>query len=91
MTRLTAVPVNGKTTEFIWQGHKLIAEADNDKHWQSYFYEPDSYRSLALEHYYKPPQEYIDSVMALDLTLKIFLNLLKNRIKSTQPSIVLRL
>ena len=68
MTRLTAVPVNGKTTEFIWQGHKLIAEADNDKHWQSYFYEPDSYRSLALEHYYKPPQEYIDSVMALDLT-----------------------
>ena len=40
--------VNGKTTEFIWQGNKLIAETDNDKHWQSYIYEPDSYRPLAL-------------------------------------------
>jgi RHS repeat-associated protein len=34
----------------LWQGSKLIAETDNDKHWQSYFYEPDSYRPLALVH-----------------------------------------
>ncbi|PXZ02742.1 type IV secretion protein Rhs, partial [Gilliamella apicola] len=40
--RRTSKTVNGKTTEFIWQGHKLIAETDNDKHWQSYLYEQDS-------------------------------------------------
>ncbi|OCG61497.1 RHS repeat-associated core domain-containing protein [Gilliamella sp. Fer4-1] len=34
----------------LWQGSKLIAETDNDKHWQSYLYEPDSYRPLALVH-----------------------------------------
>ena len=32
----------------VWQGHKLIAETDNDKHWQSYLYEQDSFRPLAL-------------------------------------------
>ncbi|OCG58028.1 hypothetical protein A9G41_09035 [Gilliamella sp. Nev5-1] len=32
------------------QSNKLIAETDNDKHWQSYLYEPDSYRPLALVH-----------------------------------------
>ncbi|PXZ08195.1 type IV secretion protein Rhs, partial [Gilliamella apicola] len=46
--RRTSKTVNGKTTEFIWQGHKLIAETDNDKHWQSYLYEQDSFRPLAL-------------------------------------------
>ncbi|OCG76693.1 hypothetical protein A9G42_07435 [Gilliamella sp. Nev6-6] len=34
----------------LWQGSKLIAETDNDKHWQSYLYEPDYYRPLALVH-----------------------------------------
>ncbi|OCG78418.1 hypothetical protein A9G42_03110 [Gilliamella sp. Nev6-6] len=34
----------------LWQGSRLIAETDNDKHWQSYLYEPDSYRPLALVH-----------------------------------------
>ncbi|OCG78424.1 hypothetical protein A9G42_03150 [Gilliamella sp. Nev6-6] len=34
----------------LWQGSKLIAETDNDKHWQSYLYELDSYRPLALVH-----------------------------------------
>ncbi|OCG40123.1 hypothetical protein A9G29_08605 [Gilliamella sp. Fer2-1] len=33
---------------YVWQGSRLIAETDNDKHWQSYLYEPDSYRPLAL-------------------------------------------
>jgi RHS repeat-associated protein len=42
--------MDGKTTEFIWQGSRLIAETDNDKHWQTYLYEPDSYRPLALVH-----------------------------------------
>ena len=48
LNRRTSKTVNGKTTEFIWQGHKLIAETDNDKHWQSYLYELDSFRPLAL-------------------------------------------
>jgi RHS repeat-associated protein len=48
--RRTSKTVDGKTTEFIWQGSKLIAETDNDKHWQSYLYELDSYRPLALVH-----------------------------------------
>jgi RHS repeat-associated protein len=30
------------------QSNKLIAETDNDKHWQCYLYELDSYRPLAL-------------------------------------------
>ncbi|OCG61436.1 RHS repeat-associated core domain-containing protein [Gilliamella sp. Nev3-1] len=34
----------------LWQGSRLIAETDNDKHWQSYLYELDSYRPLALVH-----------------------------------------
>ncbi|MCO6540640.1 MAG: RHS domain-containing protein, partial [Gilliamella sp.] len=48
--RRTSKTVDGKTTEFIWQGSRLIAETDNDKHWQTYLYEPDSYRPLALVH-----------------------------------------
>ncbi|SCC25408.1 hypothetical protein GA0061080_105627 [Gilliamella intestini] len=32
----------------LWQGNGFIAESDNDKHWQSYIYEPDSHRPLAL-------------------------------------------
>nr|WP_237397765.1 RHS repeat-associated core domain-containing protein [Gilliamella sp. Pas-s25] len=48
--RRTSKTVDGKTTEFLWQGNRLIAETDNDKHWQTYLYEPDSYRPLALVH-----------------------------------------
>ncbi len=39
--------VDGVTTEFFWQGDKLIAEHHKDKH-RSYIYEPDSFRPLAL-------------------------------------------
>ncbi|EFQ63797.1 rhs family protein [Pseudomonas fluorescens WH6] len=39
--------VNDITTEFFWQGDKLIAEHHADRH-RSYLYEPDSFRPLAL-------------------------------------------
>ncbi|MGZ9704658.1 RHS repeat-associated core domain-containing protein [Pseudomonas sp. GNP013] len=39
--------VDDKTTEFFWQGDKLIAEHHADRH-RSYLYEPDSFRPLAL-------------------------------------------
>ncbi|MGE1156010.1 RHS repeat domain-containing protein, partial [Pseudomonas kitaguniensis] len=39
--------VDEKTTEFFWQGDKLIAEHHADRH-RSCIYEPDSFRPLAL-------------------------------------------
>ncbi|MEX5593130.1 RNase A-like domain-containing protein [Pseudomonas orientalis] len=39
--------IEEKTTEFFWQGDKLIAEHHADQH-RSYLYEPDSFRPLAL-------------------------------------------
>ncbi|WLH81954.1 DUF6531 domain-containing protein [Pseudomonas sp. FP2335] len=39
--------VEGVTTEFFWQGDKLIAEHHAERH-RSYLYEPDSFRPLAL-------------------------------------------
>ncbi|WP_434694561.1 RHS repeat protein [Pseudomonas sp. Z1-14] len=39
--------VDGQTTEFIWQGDQLIAES-SDQHYQSYVYEPGTFRPLAL-------------------------------------------
>ncbi|MBJ2215884.1 RHS domain-containing protein [Pseudomonas carnis] len=39
--------VDDKTTEFFWQGDKLIAEHHAERH-RSYLYEPDSFRPLAL-------------------------------------------
>ncbi|MGX5797164.1 RHS repeat-associated core domain-containing protein, partial [Pseudomonas sp. E2-15] len=39
--------VDGITTEFFWQGDKLIAEHHADRH-RSYIYEPESFRPLAL-------------------------------------------
>ncbi|OZO02467.1 type IV secretion protein Rhs, partial [Pseudomonas sp. IB20] len=39
--------VDGITTEFFWQGDKLVAEHHADCH-RSYLYEPDSFRPLAL-------------------------------------------
>ncbi|NVZ97937.1 RHS domain-containing protein, partial [Pseudomonas sp. D6002] len=43
----------GQTTEFFWQGEKLIAEHNADHH-QSYLYEPNSFRPLALLKGYGP-------------------------------------
>ncbi|MFL6606803.1 MAG: RHS repeat domain-containing protein, partial [Pseudomonas sp.] len=39
--------VAGHTTEFIWQGDQVIAES-SDSHYQSYVYEPGTFRPLAL-------------------------------------------
>ncbi|OZO02254.1 type IV secretion protein Rhs, partial [Pseudomonas sp. IB20] len=39
--------VDDITTEFFWQGDKLIAEHHADRH-RSYIYEPESFRPLAL-------------------------------------------
>ncbi|OOV95285.1 type IV secretion protein Rhs, partial [Pseudomonas sp. MF6394] len=39
--------VEGKNTEFFWQGDKLIAEHHAERH-RSHLYEPDSFRPLAL-------------------------------------------
>ncbi|MEW5714489.1 RHS repeat-associated core domain-containing protein [Pseudomonas sp. SB113] len=39
--------VDGITTEFFWQGDRLIAEHHSDRH-RCYLYEPDSFRPLAL-------------------------------------------
>ncbi|WP_408063542.1 RHS repeat-associated core domain-containing protein [Vibrio nitrifigilis] len=36
------------TTEFLWQGDNLIAEMTNSEQYQSYVYEPGSFRPLAL-------------------------------------------
>ncbi|MDR6927911.1 RHS repeat-associated core domain-containing protein [Pseudomonas sp. BE134] len=39
--------VDGKTTEFFWQGDHLIAEHSQDHH-RSYLYEPGTFRPLAM-------------------------------------------
>ncbi|MDR3411773.1 MAG: RHS repeat-associated core domain-containing protein [Formivibrio sp.] len=39
--------VAGKTTEFIWQGERLIAESATG-HYRSYVYEPGTFRPLAM-------------------------------------------
>jgi len=39
--------VDGITTEFFWQGDKVVAEHHADRH-RSYVYEPNSFRPLAL-------------------------------------------
>ncbi len=46
----TVTDKSGKptTTEFLWQGDNLIAETDNKEHYQSYIYEPNSFKPLAL-------------------------------------------
>ncbi|MEB0109711.1 RHS repeat protein, partial [Pseudomonas sp. MH9.3] len=45
--RRISKPGDGVTTEFFWQGDKLIAEHHAERH-RSYLYEPDSFRPLAL-------------------------------------------
>jgi RHS repeat-associated protein len=39
--------VDGKTTEFFWQGDNLVAESSRE-HYRSYLYEPGSFRPLAM-------------------------------------------
>ncbi|WP_317233307.1 RHS domain-containing protein, partial [Serratia fonticola] len=39
---------NGKQLEFVWRGNQLVAETDGKDYWQSYLYEPGSYRPMAL-------------------------------------------
>ncbi|WP_219097546.1 RHS repeat-associated core domain-containing protein [Pseudomonas sp. UMAB-40] len=39
--------VDGSTTEFLWQGERLIAESA-DNRYRSYIYEPGSFRPLAM-------------------------------------------
>ncbi|MGR3968176.1 RHS repeat protein, partial [Pseudomonas sp. 910_23] len=51
--RRVSKTVDGKTTEFFWQGDKLIAEHHADCH-RSYIYEPNSFRPLALLEGYGP-------------------------------------
>ncbi|WP_223175738.1 RHS repeat domain-containing protein [Photobacterium damselae] len=36
------------TTEFVWQGDKLLAEQTDGQHYQTYLYQPDSFKPLAL-------------------------------------------
>ncbi|NVZ92215.1 RHS domain-containing protein, partial [Pseudomonas yamanorum] len=51
--RRIAKTLNGQTIEFFWQGDTLIAEHSADHH-QSYLYEPNSFRPLALLKGYGP-------------------------------------
>ncbi|HJR32725.1 MAG TPA: RHS repeat-associated core domain-containing protein [Pseudomonas sp.] len=45
--RRIAKTVDGKTTEFFWQGDNLVAESSRE-HYRSYVYEPGSFRPLAM-------------------------------------------
>jgi RHS repeat-associated protein len=51
--RRIAKTIKGQTTEFFWQGDLLVAEHSADHH-QSYLYEPNSFRPLALLKGYGP-------------------------------------
>ena len=45
--RRTEKTVDGSTTEFLWQGERLIAESA-DNRYRTYIYEPGSFRPLAM-------------------------------------------
>jgi RHS repeat-associated protein len=45
--RRIAKTVDGKTTEFFWQGDNLVAESSHEHH-RSYVYEPGTFRPLAM-------------------------------------------
>ncbi|WP_439854734.1 RHS repeat-associated core domain-containing protein [Pseudomonas yamanorum] len=45
--RRIAKTVDGDTTEFLWQGERLIAESGKDRY-RSYVYEPGTFRPLAM-------------------------------------------
>jgi RHS repeat-associated protein len=46
-SRRISKTVDGKTTEFFWQGDNLVAESSRE-HYRSYVYEPGSFRPLAM-------------------------------------------
>lgn len=45
--RRIAKTVDGRTTEFLWQGERLIAESGENRY-RSYIYEPDTFHPLAM-------------------------------------------
>ncbi|PMY59447.1 MULTISPECIES: RHS repeat domain-containing protein, partial [unclassified Pseudomonas] len=45
--RRIAKTVDGRTTEFLWQGERLIAESGENRY-RSYIYEPGTFRPLAM-------------------------------------------
>ncbi len=45
--RRLAKTVDGKTTEFFWQGDQVVAESSRE-HYRSYVYEPGTFRPLAM-------------------------------------------
>ncbi|WP_082356769.1 RHS repeat-associated core domain-containing protein [Pseudomonas nunensis] len=45
--RRIAKTVDAKTTEFFWQGDKVVAES-SPEHYRSYIYEPGTFRPLAM-------------------------------------------
>jgi RHS repeat-associated core domain len=45
--RRIAKTVDGQTTEFLWQGERLIAESASNRY-RSYIYEPGTFRPLAM-------------------------------------------
>ncbi|MDR6927583.1 YD repeat-containing protein [Pseudomonas sp. BE134] len=45
--RRIAKTVDGQTTEFMWQGERLIAESAETRY-RTYIYEPDTFRPLAM-------------------------------------------
>nr|WP_312483201.1 MULTISPECIES: RHS repeat-associated core domain-containing protein [Pseudomonas] len=45
--RRIAKIIDGQTTEFLWQGERLIAESGQN-HYRSYVYEPGTFRPLAM-------------------------------------------
>ncbi|MDI2590369.1 DUF6531 domain-containing protein [Pseudomonas sp. 681] len=45
--RRIAKAVDGHTTEFLWQGERLIAESGNNRY-RTYIYEPGTFRPLAM-------------------------------------------
>ncbi|MDR9754992.1 RHS repeat-associated core domain-containing protein [Pseudomonas sp. SZMC_28357] len=45
--RRIAKTVDGHTTEFLWQGERLVAESADDRY-RSYIYEPGTFRPLAM-------------------------------------------
>lgn len=53
--RRVAKVIDGRTTEFFWQGEHLIVESSRDHH-RSYVYEPGTFRPLALLDGHGPEQ-----------------------------------
>jgi len=45
--RRIAKTVDGRTTEFFWQGDQVVAESSHE-HYRSYIYEPGTFRPLAM-------------------------------------------